>query len=293
MTIYHFFQQTSWHRVVNRSSRPISFTIATTLLLSGGLSVGSSLEAMAIASPQATSTHLILDSHATSKLDITSSHLISQNGDIQNNEDIDADGTTVDNSRGDADRSTETSFNDRRFTCQYSDGEFIVMYSPEDDPDDYYEWAIPREMGGGWTPERRCNTISDRLEAYRPDGLLELQTSEENGYDIVCATTSRDSACRIVFTVPQGQDPFETRDLVFENLAVANSRQETQGIRTFQAGASSGNILEQIGGELGLNLPPLSGRSRPSSVFSSPERSNSIDLRPFLSPSDGGTGTAL
>ena len=287
MTNHHFLQRTPWHVANSRSHRPVSFAIATTLFLSSGLAVGSSLSTEAIASTQTQGSNSALEPWPTSLFDVIPTDRLSQNS-----EDIDLDDTSVDTPDDDIDSPTEasTSFNDRRFTCQYDDGEFVVMYSPESDPDDYFPWAIPGEMGGGWTPERRCNTISDRLEAYRPDGLLELTTDVENGYNTVCATTNVDPDCRIVFTVPEGQDPLETRDLVFENLAVANSGQDTFGVRTFQSADPTGNILEQLGSELGLNLPPLP-TSSPS--ISSSRRSSSIDLRPFLDPADGGTGTAL
>ena len=275
MTNHHFFQQTPWHLVNSRSMRPFSLAVVTaSLVVSNGLAGG------AIASTQASGATLNLENFAL--FDGTESSLLSQNSEDIDDVDTDSDSSNTDTS--------DNVSNQPRFSCQYDDGEFVVMYTPEDDPDEYYAWATPGEMGGGWTPERRCNAISERLENYRPDGLLELQTGIENGYNIVCATTTEDSACRIVFTVPEGQDPIETRDLVFENLAVANSGQNTQGIRTFREEISTGNILEQLGSEFGFNVPQISTSSQ---SVPSLNRRSSIDLRPFLSPSDGGTGSAL
>jgi hypothetical protein len=171
-----------------------------------------------------------------------------------------------------------------RFTCQFVDGEYIVMYSPQSQPGEQYPWAKPQTMGGGWSAERRCVEISRRLESYRPNGLLEMRTDIENGYDIVCVTTEAAPGCDIVFTVPLGQDPVLTRDRVFENLAVADSGEDTEAVSTFRGGGS-GNILTQIGDELGISLPSLPGRSR--------TQSNGINLRPFLDPADGGTGAQL
>ena len=68
-----------------------------------------------------------------------------------------------------------------RFECQISNGEYTVMYLPENQPESAYVWATPGEMGGGWTAEKRCFTISERLESYRPEGLAELQVGMENG----------------------------------------------------------------------------------------------------------------
>ena len=163
---------------------------------------------------------------------------------------------------------------DRRFTCERNNGEYTVVYRPQSEPNTPYAWAIPEEMGSDWSPQRRCQTISDRLERYRPDGLMELQTTRMNGEDVVCVTTEADNSCRIVFTVPRGQDPLTTRDRVFENLADAHEGRRTQGVRTFTDNSSLGDLLR--GG---------SSQSR--------QTSENINLRPFLDEADGGTGQEL
>jgi hypothetical protein len=169
----------------------------------------------------------------------------------------------------------------RRFSCGLDNGRYTVMYSPESQPDQQYPWAVPEDMGEVWPAERRCNVISDRLEAYRPDGLIELQTGLENGYNTVCVTTEAVSSCRIVFTVPQGQDPVATRDSVFNNLVLADQGESTEGVTTFTDGESS--ILDQIGDVLGgATLPGQSASNH-----------SGINLRPFLDPADGGTGAQL
>lgn len=167
-----------------------------------------------------------------------------------------------------------------RFSCQMQNGQYTVMYAPESQPGQLYPWATPTELGGGWTPERRCAEISRRLEQYRPDGLLQLQTGVENGYNTVCVTTQQVASCRIVLTVPPGQDPLITRDRVFENIAVADSGQATDAVTTFAGGDD--DILGQIGNVLGI---PGSARSRRPAA--------SINLRPFLDRADGGTGAQL
>ncbi|MGB3768647.1 MAG: COP23 domain-containing protein [Phormidesmis sp.] len=171
---------------------------------------------------------------------------------------------------------------DARFECQIYNGEYTVMYSPKSQPDLAYPWATPAEMGGGWTAENRCYTISERLEAYRPEGLTQLQVGKENGYDIVCATTEQEPGlCKIVFTVPPGQNPIATRDLVFENLTLADSGNNTTVVNTF-TGTESNNILGQITAALDLPFPRRTAPAR-----------SGINLKPFLDANDGGTGTAL
>lgn len=170
-----------------------------------------------------------------------------------------------------------------RFTCQVVNGQYTVMYQPESQPGQAYPWAVPSAMGGGWDPARRCSEITRRLESYRPDGLQEMQTGFENGYSTVCVTTQRVPGCRIVLTVPPGQDALATRDRVFQNLTIADSGQQTQGVNTFVNG-NRGGILGEASRWLNLGLP---------GVNSTAAVSNSINLRPFLDRADGGTGQFL
>lgn len=180
-----------------------------------------------------------------------------------------------------------------RFTCEIHDGEYTVMYRPKSEPGQAYPWAVPTEMGGGWTPELRCETIGSRLEEYRPDGLVELRTDVENGYNTVCATTEEDlDTCRIVFTVPVGQDPLATRDAVFSNITLADAGSNTSAVNTFVGGTAlpgqdlfgSGVLNDDIFGAVGQIL---AGQSAPR------QRSNGINLKPYLDTSDGGTGAYL
>ncbi len=136
-------------------------------------------------------------------------------------------------------------------------------------------------MGSTWNSTRRCGEISRRLESYRSDGLEELRISVENRSNIVCVTTERNPNCRIVFTVPSRQDPVAVRDRVFRNLTLADSGQQTQGVNTFAGGNDNG-----LDGLLGQRpAAPASYRSR--------SKSQGINLKPFLSQEDGGTGNQI
>ena len=173
---------------------------------------------------------------------------------------------------------------DTRFSCELVNGEYTVMYYPESQPDQSYPWAIPSELGGGWTPQKRCDAITNRFEEYRQEGLLELATGTENGYDTICVTTQLDpSDCKLILTVPPGQDPQLTRDLIFDNLLVADDGQQTQGVYTFGDNQSNRDIIGEVEQVLG-------GANKKKARNSSPEN---IDLRPFLDPADGGTGRQL
>lgn len=188
--------------------------------------------------------------------------------------------TTTSPSSGNA-----TSLNQVRFACEQVSGQYTVMYHPQSQPNQSFAWATPSAMGTAWSPERRCNEISRRLESYRPDGLVELRTDVENGYNTVCVTTEAVPSCRIVFTVPPGQDPVATRDRVFQNLTVADSGQSTQGVNTF-AGGRNGGSLNQVLNNLGLGSI-LGGKNNTQSRY------QGIYLKPFLDRNDGGTAVGL
>ena len=159
------------------------------------------------------------------------------------------------------------------------------MYRPESRPNQAYPWATPGNMGGGWSAQNRCLEIARRLESYRAEGLLEMSTGVENGYNTICVTTQVDPTdCKIVLTVPPGQDPQLTRDLVFDNLLVADDGQQTQGVYTYTS--NDGDLFNQIGNV----LQGLGGNNSRSTASKSPD---SIDLRPFLDRADGGTGKYL
>lgn len=181
--------------------------------------------------------------------------------------------------------SIPTGPDDARFTCESGGGRYTVMYHPQSQPGQSNAWATPTDLGGGWTADRRCYEIARRLEFYRPDGLLELRTDVENDYNTVCVTTEAVPSCRIVFTVPPGQDPIATRDRVFSNLTVADSGEQTQGVVTYADGGD--NLLNRISGALGIELPSNRGSNTMT------RRSSAINLRPFLDPADGGTGERL
>ncbi|MCS6959956.1 MAG: COP23 domain-containing protein [Pseudanabaenaceae cyanobacterium SKYGB_i_bin29] len=153
-----------------------------------------------------------------------------------------------------------------RFICELRNGQLVVSYRPESDPNRSFPWAAPRTLGGGWSAERRCQEIARRLESYRPDGLDELRIGRENGYNTVCATTDRVPTCRIVFTVPPGQDPLLTRDRVFANLVSAEQGQVTAPVNTFAHQSFRFGDLWRL-------------------------RQPGIKLKPFLAPADGGTRT--
>jgi hypothetical protein len=192
---------------------------------------------------------------------------------------VDTEGDTTPSSRRNPTGTSDPITRATRFSCQMVNGEYTVVYQPESQPGQFFPWARPSAMGGGWNPQRRCNEIARRLESYRPDGLLEMTTGVENSYNTVCVTTEKVPSCRIVFTVPPGQDPILTRDRVFENLTVADSGRQTDAVSTYRGRQSEISDLINLGREA------LGGKKRTSA--------KNINLKPFLDAKDGGTAAEL
>jgi Circadian oscillating protein COP23 len=228
------------------------------------------------------------DTYSSSSLPKVKSEATVPNGSSNTSGSNSKPSTTLNSAANSSKNSSTTTANaSPRFFCQVWNGQYTVMYSPEDRSGEVFPWAVPKDLSNGWVAERRCNEISRRLEEYRPDGLNELSTATENGHNIVCATTKSNSACRIVFTVPPGQDPLVTRNSVFQNLTVADGGTMTQGVNTYVS--SGNNNLNLTDNLVNLGLSVLGNNSAWSSSYADRD----IKLRPYLSPADGGTGRSL
>jgi Circadian oscillating protein COP23 len=170
-----------------------------------------------------------------------------------------------------------------RFVCQNYNGQYTVMYQPQSQPGQFFAWAAPTRLGGDWDPYKRCVTIAQRLEQYRPDGLQELQTGFLNNENIVCVTTEANPSCRIVLTVPRDKDPYVVRNSIFQNLVSADDGQQTTAVNTYRNNRGGVDEIYNIGRTI---LGSGNSQARSSSR-------SGIDLKPFLDRKDGGTGTKL
>ncbi|BAZ16879.1 hypothetical protein NIES4071_87570 [Calothrix sp. NIES-4071] len=171
-----------------------------------------------------------------------------------------------------------------RFSCQLVNGQNTVMYQPQSQPGQFFAWATPRTLGGGWDTARRCQTIAQRLESYRNDGLLDLQTTVMNGENVVCVTTEANSACRIVLTVPREKDPNYVLSSVFQNLSSADNGQQTTAVNTYRD--RGGYQINQI-------YRTIVGGNNTRNSTNNRSTKSTIALKPFLDRADGGTGQGL
>ncbi|HLP89290.1 MAG TPA: COP23 domain-containing protein [Nostocaceae cyanobacterium] len=178
---------------------------------------------------------------------------------------------------------TTTIDSNTRFSCQFYNGRHTVMYQPESQPRQFFAWAAPQELGGGWTPQKRCEAIASRLELFRPDGLQELRTGRENSENTICATTDAVPSCRLVLTVPRDKDPNTILSSVFQNLVDADEGKSTVAVNTYRNNRQGGvRDIYNVG-------RTILGGNRNQTTASQ----GGINLKPFLDVKDGGTGANL
>jgi Circadian oscillating protein COP23 len=106
----------------------------------------------------------------------------------------------------------------------------------------------------GWTPERRCQEVSQRFDSLSRQGLLRqafLTTGRKNGQNIICVSPSEGSACMdngILFTLRPESNPARTlRDLTEWAKYQTGPLSQTTSSRPYY---SLDEILETAEGQL-------------------------------------------
>ena len=104
-----------------------------------------------------------------------------------------------------------------RFSCEErrdtERGEFVwtVMYDNDKKKQPWLGMVIT--MGGGWSPERRCQEIEKRLENFREDGLVSLGYRDDPNtpqQQVLCVKTkSSGENCPLLMTLDVGTDGYE------------------------------------------------------------------------------------
>jgi hypothetical protein len=107
-----------------------------------------------------------------------------------------------------------------QFSCQsqHYQNEGQIWTIVRNDGKTTFPWMrMVNEFGGDWNTARRCDTVAERLEQFRKDGLIALDyradSNTPNQY-VICARTkkSRDN-CPLLITLKPKEDPY----LAFSN----------------------------------------------------------------------------
>lgn len=99
----------------------------------------------------------------------------------------------------------------------------VVVSSGKERP--FIRWSSDRFADAGWSAERRCEAVSQRLqESYDKGNLKFLTTGRMNGLPVVCSTDRDGGSCiDLIYTLKPEQNPATT----LSNLLQA--RQGTSG----------------------------------------------------------------
>jgi Circadian oscillating protein COP23 len=78
------------------------------------------------------------------------------------------------------------------------------------------------EFGGGWNTAKRCDTIADRLDIFRKDGLVALDYRSDpktpNQYVICARTKKSQDNCPLLVTLKPKEDPYKAFSSTFSAL---------------------------------------------------------------------------
>jgi Circadian oscillating protein COP23 len=105
-----------------------------------------------------------------------------------------------------------------RFYCGTSNGERATIVKTATQGEvPLIIWAYPG-FGSEFTPEKRCQIVSQRFQSYYEEGTLDYVTAERiRGYDTVCVARSQGGRCegRILFTLPPGRNANDAIEQIF------------------------------------------------------------------------------
>ena len=98
-------------------------------------------------------------------------------------------------------------------------------------------WVSDVFTGSGWTPQRRCQEVSERFTKLSNQGLLNyLTTGSLNGLSVICATVNKKDSCdsnNLLYTMKPGQDATSTLKRLFTVRTYAVRPLNETGDRVF------------------------------------------------------------
>lgn len=89
----------------------------------------------------------------------------------------------------------------------------------------------------GYTPQKRCEEVSNRFQQYYNQGVLNfVTTGRQNNQNIICVSSEKGGTCQgLLFTLKPSDNPSQVIQQMFEGTGYASSPLE-------QSSSSSPNI---------------------------------------------------
>ena len=104
------------------------------------------------------------------------------------------------------------------FVCDNHTGvPTTTYYNSQGISEPWIKWVSEHFSEAKWTPQARCQTVSERLEQYRQEGKLKYVTlGIENEQQIICVASRDNGPCEgIVYTLKPGQDGISALNNLF------------------------------------------------------------------------------
>jgi len=89
------------------------------------------------------------------------------------------------------------------FECQFKQGRYTTVATKAGKSVDFFIWNSDRFIAAGYSNERRCSLVSERLESYSSAGeLKQLTHGIMNGEKVICTALTNKGRChKLVYTL--------------------------------------------------------------------------------------------
>lgn len=133
----------------------------------------------------------------------------------------------------------------RLFTCALRDKYPVtVVRHPTRGSVPLIVWTNTSQISDTWTPQKRCQEVSDRFQKLQNQGQLRiLKTGTVNGQSVICGLRTNQGACdrkNVLLTMTKDRDPNQ----VLEQLL--NTRVGAGGEAVYLSGDQEGHIKPTI-----------------------------------------------
>lgn len=93
------------------------------------------------------------------------------------------------------------------FTCRQVNGVYTTFATKGEKEFQIIRWTSGFGAAAGYTPQQRCQEVSNRFDRSIRDGSLQFLThGTMNNYPVICTARSRGGSCEnLIFTLPYNQ----------------------------------------------------------------------------------------
>ncbi|GCL40043.1 hypothetical protein SR1949_51770 [Sphaerospermopsis reniformis] len=136
----------------------------------------------------------------------------------------------------------------RQFTCASVDNyPATVVRHPSKGSVPLIVWTNTSQINDTWTPQKRCEQVSDRFQKLQNQGQLRiLKTGTVNRQSVICGLKTNEGACNnknVLLTITNQRDPKQVLGILL------NTRASASGEPVYLSGNDDGYIELTINGD--------------------------------------------